>query len=40
MAGVILFTAMAVGGIALWLKRRKMRKKLEETAENDEAQNL
>ncbi len=40
MAGVILFTAMAVGGISLWLKRRKARKELEQSAENDEAQNL
>ncbi len=40
MAGVILLTAMAVGGISLWLKRRKARKELEETAKNDEAQNL
>ncbi|WP_187146207.1 MULTISPECIES: hypothetical protein [Nitrosopumilus] len=29
MAGVILLTAMAVGGITLWLKRRKERKELE-----------
>ncbi len=40
MAGVILLTAMAVGGISLWLKRRKARKELERSAENDEAQNL
>jgi len=40
MAGVILFTAMAIGGVSLWLKRRKARKELEETAENDEAHNL
>ncbi len=40
MAGVILLTAMAIGGITLWLKRRKIRKALEESAENDEAQNL
>ena len=39
MAGVILLTAMAVGGIALWLKRRKIRKELE-AAESDDAQNL
>ena len=26
MAGVILLTAMAVGGISLWLKRRKLEK--------------
>ena len=40
MAGVILFTAMAIGGVSLWLKRRKARKELEETAENDEVHNL
>ncbi len=40
MAGVILLTAMAVGGISLWLKRRKARKELEQSSENDEAQNL
>jgi len=40
MAGVILLTAMAVGGISLWLKRRKARKELEGASENDEAQNF
>ena len=40
MAGVILFTAMAAGGISLWLKRRKARKELERSGENDEGQNL
>ena len=40
MMGVILLTAMAVGSVSLWLKRRKARKELEETAENNEAQNL
>ncbi len=39
MAGVILFTAMAVGGVSLWLKRRKAQKELDE-AQNDEAQNF
>jgi nicotinamide riboside transporter PnuC len=38
--GVILLTAMAVGGISLWIKRRKARKELENTAENDETQNF
>ncbi len=38
MAGVILLTAMAVGGISLWIKRRKIQKELDE-AQNDEAQN-
>ena len=35
MAGVILLTAMAAGGLSLWLKRRKMRKELENTNETD-----
>jgi len=39
MAGVILFTAMAVGGISLWLKRRKAQKELDE-AQKDQAQNF
>jgi len=39
MAGVILFTAMAVGGISIWLKRRKAQKELDE-AQEDEAQNF
>jgi len=40
MAGVILLTAMAAGGISLWLKRRKERKDLEKTKTNDDSQNL
>ena len=40
MAGVILLTAMAVGGISLWLKRRKERNELENTAENDSTENF
>ena len=39
MAGVILLTAMAVGGISLWLKRRRERNALldeETTHENFE----
>jgi len=39
MAGLILLPAMAAGGIFLWLKRRKIRKELEST-ENDDTQNL
>ena len=35
MAGVILLTAMAAGGISLWIKRRKMRKELENAKETD-----
>ena len=37
MAGVILLSAMAAGGLSLWLKRRRDKQNLEETA-NDEAQ--
>ncbi len=40
MMGVILLTAMTVGGISMWFKRRKVRKELEKSSENDEAQNL
>ena len=40
MAGVILLTAMAVGGISLWLKRRKERNELANTTENDNAENF
>ena len=39
MAGVILLTAMTVGGISLWLKRRRDKKMLEETSEYDEMEN-
>jgi hypothetical protein len=39
MAGVILLTAMAAGGISLWLKRRRAQRELDE-AQNDEAQNF
>jgi len=39
LAGIILLTAMVIGGFSLWLKRRKMKKALE-TPENDESQNL
>ena len=39
MAGVILFTAMALGGVSLWLKRRKAQKELDE-AQKDETQNF
>ena len=35
MAGVILLTAMAAGGLSLWLKRRRAQKELDE-AKNDE----
>ena len=41
MAGIILFTAMTVGGISLWLKRRKRREQnlLEDAVENDHTEN-
>ena len=39
MMGVILLTAMTVGGISLWLKRRKERKDLENIATKDDSQN-
>jgi hypothetical protein len=37
MAGIILLTAMAAGGVSLWLKRRRVQKELDE-AKNDEPQ--
>jgi len=37
MAGVILLSAMAAGGISLWLKRRREHKL---DASNDEVQNI
>ena len=40
MVGVILLPIMAALGIVLWFKRRKARKELEETEENDEGQNF
>jgi hypothetical protein len=39
MAGVILLTAMAAGGISLWIKRRKEQKEIDKV-ENEESQNL
>jgi len=39
MAGVILLTAMAAGGVSLWIKRRRAQRELDE-AQNDEAQNF
>ena len=38
MAGVILLTAMAAGGISLWLKRRRDRIN-EELSQNEEQKN-
>lgn len=39
MMGVILFTAMTIGGISLWLKRRKERKDLENITSKDDSEN-
>ncbi len=39
MMGVILLTAMTVGGISLWFKRRKERKDLENISTKDDTQN-
>ena len=38
MAGAILLTAMAAGGVSLWLKRRKIQKEIDE-AQGDDTQN-
>ena len=40
MAGVILLTAMAIGGISLWLKRRKLEKETSESVIEDISENL
>ena len=40
MAGVILLTAMAAGGISLWLKRGKLEKENSESVEEDISENL
>ena len=39
MAGVILLTAMAAGGISLWIKRRKAQQEIDKV-ENEESQNI
>ena len=39
MAGVILLTAMAAGGLSLWVKKRKAQKEFDES-ENKDAQNF
>ena len=38
MAGAILLTAMAAGGVSLWLKRRRAQKELD-GAQSDDTQN-
>ena len=40
MAGVILFTAMTVCGISLWLERRKLEKEVNESVEEDLSENI
>ena len=40
MAGMILLTAMAAGGVSLWLKRRKLEKESTESVEQDVSENL
>ena len=40
MAGVILLTAMAAGGISLWLKRRKLEKENSKSVEEHISENL
>ena len=40
MVGVLLLPMMTALGIILWFKRRKARKELEKTAENNDEQNL
>ena len=39
MAGVILLSAMAICGISLWIKRRKLEKE-SLTSENDVSENI
>ncbi|MCV0399000.1 MAG: hypothetical protein K5785_03270 [Nitrosarchaeum sp.] len=39
LAGVILLSAMAIGGISLWLKRRKARQESEHV-HNDESASI
>jgi hypothetical protein len=33
--GIILFTAMGIGGVSLWYKRRKIQKDFENQENND-----
>ena len=40
LAGIILLTAMAVGGISLWLKRRRDKRNQLKEETNTEEQNL
>lgn len=40
MVGALLLPVMTALGIILWFKRRKARKELKKTTENDDAENL
>jgi len=40
MAGVILLTAMAVCGVSLWIKRRKLEKESNDSIEQDVSKNI
>ena len=40
MAGVILLTAMAVCGVSLWIKRRKLEKESDDSIEQDVSENI
>jgi len=40
MAGVILLTAMAAGGISLWIKRRKLEKESDKSLEHDVSEDV
>tara|TARA_B110001454_G_C12405399_1_gene302781 strand:+ start:38 stop:184 length:147 start_codon:yes stop_codon:yes gene_type:complete len=40
MAGVILLTAMAAGGISLWIKRRKLEKESDKSLEPDVSEDV
>lgn len=40
MAGVILLTAMAIGGISLWIKRRRERQQFESASDSDGLSNI
>jgi len=40
MAGVVLLTAMAVCGVSLWIKRRKLEKESNDSIEQDVSKNI
>ncbi len=35
LAGIILLTAMVIGGISLWIKRRRERQDIEQTPDDE-----